>query len=442
MRVTIHRRRTAAVAMVLSAALAATSACSGDDGTATGSGGSSEKITLNVDDFGTFGYQDLYRQFEAQHPNVKINERNIPKIDDYLPRLQQWIAAGAGAGDVVAIEEGIMVKFKAQPDKFVDLKRYGAASLQGNFLPWKWQGGMSPDGSKLIGLGTDVGGMALCYRSDLFKKAGLPTARDEVTRLWPTWDEFINVGKRFTAEIGGGVKFIDSPETYYNTILMQEAGKGSNQTYFDHDNTFVMDSNPAVKAAFDETVKMSQAGLANGVQFLSDPWSQALKKGAFATAPCPAWMLGLIKQFGGAAQQGKWDVAGIPGGGGNWGGSWLAVPTQSKHPKEAAELVTFLTSPQGQIGAFKAADNLPSSPQALNDPAVKAFENPYFNHAPVGEIYGPTATSLKPVFLGADNQEVRQAVEADVRAIAQGRLSPAAGWSKAVSDAKKAAGTG
>lgn len=435
---TTRRRGRYALAVVLSAALAAATACADDSGKKSGT----EKITLTVDDFGTFGYQNLFKQYEAQHPNIKITERNVPKLDDYTPRLQQWIAAGAGAGDVVAIEEGIIVKFKAQPDKFADLKKYGAGSLQNNFIPWKWQGGMSPDGSKLIGLGTDVGSMALCYRRDLFQKAGLPSDRDAVTKLWPTWDDFINTGKKFTAAVGGGTKFIDSPETYYNTILMQEAGKGSNQTYFDQSNKFVMESNPAVKAAFDETVKMSEAGLANGVQFLSDPWSQALKKDAFATAPCPAWMLGLIKQFGGEGQSGKWDVAGIPGGGGSWGGSWLAVPAQSKHPKEAADLVKFLTSPPGQVGAFKVANNLPSSPQALNDPAVKSFANPYFNNAPVGSIYAPAATSLKPVYLGADNQEVRQAVESDLRAIAQGKLSPGSGWAKAVSDAKKAAGTG
>ncbi|WP_433183445.1 ABC transporter substrate-binding protein [Actinoallomurus sp. CA-150999] len=436
----MRRGRVGALAIVLSAALAAATACSGDDGKSD-SNSANEKITLTVDDFGTFGYQDLYKQFMAQHPNIKVTERNVPKLDDYTPRLQQWIAAGAGAGDVVAIEEGIMVKFKAQPDKFVDLKQYGASSLQGNFLPWKWQGGMSPDGSKLIGLGTDVGSMALCYRKDLFKKAGLPDDRDAVTKLWPTWDDFIKIGQQYTSKVGGKSKFIDSPETYYNTILMQEAGKGSNQTYFDQSNKFVMESNPAVKAAFDETVKMSQAGLASGVQFLSDPWSQGLKKDAFATAPCPAWMLGLIKQFGGDGQQGKWDVAGVPGGGGSWGGSWLAVPTQSKHPKEAAELVQFLTSVQGQIGAFKAANNLPSSPAALNDPAVKAFNNPYFNNAPVGQIYAPAAINLKPVYLGADNQEVRTAVEADLRAVAQGKLSAGSAWGKAVSDAKKASGS-
>ena len=118
------------------------------------------------------------------------------------------------------------------------------------------------------------------------------------------------------------------------------------------------------------------------------------------------------------------------------------MPTQSKHPKEAADLVKFLTSPQGQIGAFKAANNLPSSPQALNDPAVKAFSNPYFNNAPVGQIYGPARDQPQAGLPGADNQEVRQAVENTLLAVQQGKLKPGKAWDKAVKDAKQAASWG
>ncbi|WP_460366294.1 hypothetical protein [Actinocorallia lasiicapitis] len=37
---------------------------------------------------------------------------------------------------------------------------------------------------------------------------------------------------------------------------------------------------------------------------------------------CPSWMLGVIREKAGAAYRGKWDVTAIPGGGGNWGGSY------------------------------------------------------------------------------------------------------------------------
>jgi cellobiose transport system substrate-binding protein len=73
---------------------------------------------------------------------------------------------------------------------------------------------------------------------------------------------------------------------------------------------------------------------------------------------------------------------------------------------------------------------------------VKDFKNDYFSGAPVGQIYAAGALNLKPVFLGANNQPVRTAVEADLRAIEQGQLSPSAGWSRVLSDAQRAAETG
>ena len=68
--------------------------------------------------------------------------------------------------------------------------------------------------------------------------------------------------------------------------------------------------------------------------------------------PCPSWMLGVIE--GNAAGVTGWDIADtFPGGGGNWGGSYLTVPTQSEHPAEAIELAAWLTAPEQQIKAFK-----------------------------------------------------------------------------------------
>ena len=56
---------------------------------------------------------------------------------------------------------------------------------------------VSADGSSVIGIPTDVGGMALCYRTDLFKAAGLPTDPAAVSALWPTWDDFIKTGQAY-----------------------------------------------------------------------------------------------------------------------------------------------------------------------------------------------------------------------------------------------------
>jgi cellobiose transport system substrate-binding protein len=151
-------------------------------------------------------------------------------------------------------------------------------------------------------------------------------------------------------------------------------------------------------------------------------------------------MLGVIKGNAGDAGSGKWDVAAIPGGGGNWGGSFLAVPRQSRHQAEAAALALWLTSPDSHITAFKTAGGLPSDTVALADDELLNFTNAYFNNAPVGRIFGDGAKKLQPVFLGIRHQDVReQAVEPALKAVEAGELSAAAGWRRAVAEAKKKA---
>ena len=125
------------------------------------------KIKLIVDTFGEFGYDQLAKDYMANHPNITVEIRGKgAKLDDYSANLTKQLATGKGAGDVVAIEEGLMIQYKANPKNFVDLNKYGAAELKGNFLPWKWDAGLSPDKSQVIGLGTHVGGLAGCYPPD------------------------------------------------------------------------------------------------------------------------------------------------------------------------------------------------------------------------------------------------------------------------------------
>ena len=432
MRVNSRRRLVTATAAAITV-LAAATGCGGGDDAGDGT------ITLTVDVFGQFGYEELYRQYEADNPGIKIVERGTgTNLDEYSPKLTQWLAAGKGAGDVVAIEEGLLIEYKANPQNFVNLLDHGADELKDNFLPWKWDQALTADGSQLIGLGTDVGGMAMCYRTDLFEAAGLPTDRDEVSALWPTWQDYISVGEQFVAK-NTGASFLDAATQTFNTIVLQTAGAADGYHYYDLEDNLVVDTNPAVKQAWDITMDIIDSDLSGKYGAWSDEWVSAFKQAKFATIACPAWMTGVIEGNAGPEAAGKWDIAQVPGDGGNWGGSHLAVPAQSEHQEEAVKLVKFLTSPEGHIGAFKAKGPLPSSPQALDDPAILEATSEYFSDAPIGQIFGEGAKSLKPVYMGPKNQAVRTEVENAVRTVELGQRTPEAGWTDAVNNAKKAA---
>ncbi|KAA1398135.1 ABC transporter substrate-binding protein [Aeromicrobium ginsengisoli] len=408
--------------------------CGGSGSDSEGSGG--KDVTLRVNLFGQFGYKDLYKQFEADHPGVKIVETAEGDLGKYNTKLSQQIAANASAGDVVAIEEGQTVNFLQIPDKFVNLQDHGYNEIKDQYLPYVANAATTADGKTTIGLGTDVGGLAMCYRRDLFEKAGLPTDRDEVAKLWPTWDDFIATGEKFQAGIKNDkIHFIDAATNVYNSILMQ----GGDETYFDRDNKLVVESNPAVKNAWDLANTMIDDKLTAKLAAFSDEWNAGFKNGSFATIACPAWMTGYIKGQAGDSFAGKWDIATVPGGGGNWGGSWLAVPKTSKHQKEAIELIKFLSSEKGQMGAFKSEGRLPSLPALYDTPELKDAKNAYFNDAPIGQLFVAGAKNLKPVYLGAKNVPVRDAFENVLRAVESGDRSQSDGWEAAVKAAEKAA---
>lgn len=426
----MNRTRRIAASLATVIALGGLAAC-GDGGSGDG-----DDITLRVNLFGKFGYADAYEKFEADNPGVTIVETAEGDLGKFNTKLTQQIAAGGDAGDVVAIEEGQTVAFLAAADKFVNLQDHGGNDVKDRWLPWVWDKATTADGKTTIGYGTDVGGLAMCYRRDLFEKAGLPTDREEVGKLWPTWDEFIATGKTFQKGIGDDkVAFVDSSTNTYNSILMQQG----DHTYFDRDDQLVFDSNPAIQSAWDYSVEMTEAGLSAQLKAFSDEWNAGFKNGSFATIACPAWMTGYIKDQSGEANAGQWDIATVPGGGGNWGGSWLGVPQTSKHQDMALKLIDYLSDEEGQMMAFEAEGRLPSLPALYDQPQLKDATNPYFNDAPIGELFVAGASQLEPVYLGTKNQPVRDAVENALRSVENGEVSPSKGWDDAVAAAEKAA---
>lgn len=387
------------------------------------------QVTLKVNFWGDMGLDKLKAAYEKDHPNIKI-VLNSGEYNAQHEDLQKKLVAGSGAPDISAIDEGFVVQFRGQADKFVNLLDKGAGSYESKYLPWKWQQSQSADG-KQIGLGTDVGGLAMCYRTDLFKKAGLPTDRAEVSKLWTTWDDFITVGKTYVSKTGK--KFVDSGTNMFNPVLAQQP-----QGFYNEQEQLQMDGGP--KVAFDVSMKAIQAGLSANLASFQPNWDQGFKKDQFAVLACPAWMLGHIQDTA-PEQKGKWDIATIPGGGGNWGGSWWTIPKQGKNVDEAYKFVEWMIQPQQQIEVFKTVGNLPSQPALYKDPAVLDYKKEFMSNAPTGQIFASTAENLKPQYLGKKNGPTRVAVENVITRVQQGSLAPDKAWPEAVKQAQKVAGS-
>ncbi|MFF8437264.1 ABC transporter substrate-binding protein [Streptomyces bacillaris] len=412
-------------AVVLTGALlAACGSGSGDSSDSSDNAGG--KITLTVDLFGSFGFKEagLYEEYQKLNPNVTIKQSDTQDEVDYWKSLQTRLAGGGGLADVQGVEVGRIASVtQQQADKFQDLKEFGADKLKGEFAEAKWQAATTEDG-KILGLGTDVGPEAMCYRTDLFQQAGLPTDREELAKKWATWEGYLELGKEYKKKAPAKSAWLDSVGSLYAIMIGQEK-----ERYYDASGELIYDKNPAVKKAWDTSVAAAEADLSAKLDQWSPQWNQAFAAGSFATIPCPAWMLGYVKGQAGDAGKGKWDIAKLPGGAGNWGGSYLSIPRAAKHKKEAYQLIEWLTAPEQQAKVFQKQGNFPSATGTIEQ--IADAKDEYFSNAPIGQIFGDAAKESPVQVLGVHDQNVMQQLTNALSEVERKGVSSEKAWETA-----------
>lgn len=390
-------------------------------------------VELTVTTFGTFGYDELYGEYEAANPGVRIKATNIDRGANARTDAFTKLAAGSGLSDVVAIEEGWLGSIMEVSDQFVDLNEHGAADIKDNWVDWKFKQGTDPDG-RVIGYGTDIGPQGLCYNGKLFEAAGLPKDREAVAKLFggddATWETYFKLGEQYKAATGKA--WYDQSGFVWNSMVNQ-----MEEGYYTRDGELNIEGNSEMKAKFD----MLAAGTAAGLSANQTQWDwgngKAFTDGSFATFVCPGWMLGTIKgqlESAGGGTDSGWDFADVfPGGASNWGGAFLSVPKTSEHPAEAAKLAAWLTAPEQQVKQSAAANNFPSTLKAQEKLVADATPNVVFNNAPTGVILANRAKGVVAQFKGPDDSVIQENVFGPaLKMLDAGTADAGKAWSEAL----------
>lgn len=425
------RRTSVAVATVAASSLLL-AAC-GSGGSDAGGQAAGGPVEISVGLFGSFGYEEvgLFDEYERMNPGITIRYETTQSDDVYWPALQTRLNAGEGVADIQGIDVArISDVVQNQPDLWTDLRETPAADAVDGYIDWKMAPATTDDGA-VLGLGTDIGPMALCYRTDLLQQAGLPTDRDALAAEMPDWNAFIALGERFRAAAPQGSAWHDSAGGLYNAIISSQA-----QIYYNEAGELIHDTNPAVRSAFDMAAAAGRSGLTARYDQFEDPaWQAGFANGAFATVACPAWMVGYLKgdDAAGEGGAGKWDITPLPGGvGGNWGGAYLGIPAVSEHKEEAAALIAWLTAPEQQARVFQERGSFPSRTGAFA--AIADVKDPYFNDAPIGQIFSKAAQSLPVQVLGPFDGVVKDIMTDALLSVETSGVSPADAWQAALTD--------
>lgn len=378
-------------------------------------------VTLKLATFGNFGYsEELLAKFEQEHPNIKIQHDIASGAGEARQNTFTKLAAGSGLADVVAIEIGWTAELRKYANQF-------QPATPGESGPWvDYQTKpVTTDKGELYAYGVATGPEAMCYRADKLEQAGLPSDPVAAAKLFGSWEEYFAAGEKYAA--AGGVGWFDSAVTTFRAQVEQL------EHPYELEDGKVVATGPEIEKIFRDTLKVAPK-LSAHLQPFTDDWASATANSGFATMACPSWMLGLIK--GNAPAQTNWRVAdAFPGGGGNWGGSFLAVPKQSQHPKEAAELASWLTAAEQQIEAFKAAGPFPSRTKAFDKPELTRITNPYFGDQPVGDIFVKRSKAIdKVAYKGPKFAQIEKLVTNAIVRVDTGQQSIDDGWKQFVDE--------
>jgi len=438
MRETRPRRGRVSVPAILAAGLIAVTGCA----TATSSQPAFRRVwpslTLRVGVYGDPGYRQagLYTEYERLHPGIRIVQVTTAAQGAYWQAVRGALPTGRVAdiqavpvADIAAVT-GPLARY------FVPLNTLGSGSgaataLASGWLPWVTAQATGPAG-RTYALGAEIGPLAICYQTSLLAEAGLPSSPQALARDWSTWAGYLRTGRLFRARISHGPAFTDSAVSLYNAMAAQVR-----EQYYSPAGRLVLASNSAIRQAWDTAAQAARDGLTARLAPGSRAWARGVARVAFATTVCPAWMLHRISTLAGPLGSGHWSVLPAPGGSGNAGGFYLALPRAGRHQQAAFQLAQFLAGQQAGIDLFRTQGDFPANYAAAT--SLDAITSPYFSGADVGKIFGTAATRTPATILGPASTAITTALDVDLAQVAAGRVSAATAWHTAIRQASAAA---
>lgn len=306
---------------------------------------------------------------------------------DHHTKLTTNLATGSGAGDVIVVDVEKIGPFVASGGLVNLSQQYGADKYEERFAPYAWTQGKGADGD-IYGMPVDLGPGVMYFRTDIFKNAGI-----DVEQAIKDWDSYIAAGEKLKEK---NVYLIASAADVAQAIIFTTVPEGEG-LYFDKDGNPVVTSERFVHA-FEVAKEIRDKGLDARILAWSNEWYEGFRNGTFATQLSGAWLLGHLNNWIAPDTAGSWGVSNLPDGiYGSWGGSFLSIPTQSKNPDEAWQLIEYMTTDRDvQLKHFETIAAFPANTTTYDDDLFQQ-EVAFLGGQKARLLFAEVAKNIKPV---------------------------------------------
>jgi multiple sugar transport system substrate-binding protein len=309
--------------------------------------------------------QDLCSQFEAAHPNIRVEIQNEPG-DRAMEKLQQMAAAG-NAPDVMSIHGAYFIPMAARAT-LLDLDPLIADDTSfdlGDFYPelvdlCHYQGA-------LYSLPRYTSVYVLFYNQDLFDAAGAP----HPGKGW-TWDDYLAAARKITRDDPDPEKRrLGAVIDFWGARIYPWIWANGGRILNDDETRCLLDQ-PEAQEALQFLVDLRHRwGVCPPTTMADRRQNIAMftsgRVGMFQTG---AWDIQTMRN----AKALRWDVAPLPKRKEHatlLGMENYAIGANTEHPQEAWELFKFLLGPAAQETMARKLEKQPSLQSVANGPYLQ-----------------------------------------------------------------------
>lgn len=330
-------------------------------------------------------------EWVTMHPDLKVNFDfvQIP-YDQLWPKILTTLAAGSGAPDLIGIEINAFSRFMKgdiAEKTLIDLTPLIGEERE-KFLRWEpyiYKG-------KIYGVESALCPVVFYYRQTIFDEVGIPTPIE-------TWDEFVQAGQKLK-EKGYYIAAIESSGDVPHHFLIPYYQQGG--TVFDSEgNPMSEDDSRGIKV-----LRFLQDGVKNGIlwptaSYYSAPHFAALKEGKVVGNYMPDWWSVYYQKPQVPEQAGEWRIQLLPAWeagsrrSGTAGGTGFAITKYAKNPELVFDFLhyTYMTK-ENQIKRFQELQYFPTMIEAITDPNVTEFSDPYYGDQKIGKVFSEAALQV------------------------------------------------
>lgn len=338
------------------------------------------------------GMDKVVDLWNKDHPDIKVKVQTGPNgnsgtYQNFFNQLQ-----AGNAPDLGQIEYDALPNFRVQDGLANIAFCEGVAEAKDKFVDWTWGQVTFNEDKAVYAIPQDSGPMAMFYRADLFKEAGI--------KVPTTWDEYAAAAEQIKARGSYITNFPRSDVNWFAGNVWQAGGQWFSNT--DDKWEVNLTGKESAKVA-NYWQKLLEKGEVSTLPSFSDEWNASFNKGQQWTWVSAVWGASTLAS-GAPDTAGKWAVAPMPqweAGGkaaGNWGGSSTAVLKGSKHPYEAAKFALWLnTDPEALALANKLGGLYPAAKSAKDLGAFSGGVD-YFGGQKIYDVFAEASSNVNPNF--------------------------------------------